>query len=184
MADRGRHRKDEATRKSAPLGVRVSPILKQQLEDAAKESGRSLSQEIETRLRLSLGEQQRRVDEFGGSFNYSLFHTICDRIRSMELSVDGKIEGEPSSRWWKNRYTFDECVDFISALIAMYRPKQRKVVPQHLKGYPLGKRTAVIAMANLKMAIDGFDLIPKLTAASVPMVTKLTTAAVPKRSVK
>ena len=133
MAVRGRPRKDEATKKSAPLGVRVSPALKQQLEDAAKESGRPLSQEIEVRLRLSFGEQQRRQDEFGGPFNYWLFRTICDRIRSMELSVDGKIEGEPSSRWWQNRYTFDECVDLISALIAMFRPKQRKLIPHHLK---------------------------------------------------
>jgi hypothetical protein len=159
----------------------MTPALRDQLEAARVSSGRTLSQEIEARLRLSFGEPQRVQDQFGGPTNYWLFRTMADRIRSIELALGQQVDGEPRDghRWWQNRYTYDECLDFIGALLASFRPKGRRITPAHLKGYPLGKRTATIALANLEMALAGMQVSPALSAAAVPLVTKSTKAALP-----
>jgi predicted HicB family RNase H-like nuclease len=47
---RGRPRKGQEPGERAPLGLRVTPPLKERLVRAAEESGRSLSQEVELML--------------------------------------------------------------------------------------------------------------------------------------
>src|SRR5579862_1147896 len=186
MKKRGEQPKDEGIRKSKALGVRVTSGLYDQLEAARVESNRTISQEIEARLRLSFGEPQRVQDQFGGPTNYWLFRTMADRIRTMELAIGEQVGGEPRDghRWWQDRYAFDECLKFMTTLLASFKPKGRKVVPAHLRGYPLGERTAVIAMANLEMALAGMHISPALSAAAIPLVTKSTKAALPGLALK
>jgi hypothetical protein len=54
----GRRPKGEFTGKSETFTSRITPILRQQLDAAAHESGRSLSQEVEARLSRSLADDK------------------------------------------------------------------------------------------------------------------------------
>jgi hypothetical protein len=59
----GRKPKGPIKGKSAALSTRITPELRQLLDDAAEEAGRSLSQEVELRLRASFGPAPLRGDE-------------------------------------------------------------------------------------------------------------------------
>lgn len=154
-------------KKSAQLSIRISPELRAKLEAAAKEDevGRSLSQEIEARLRLSFGEPQRRVDEFGGPILYSLFHTLAAHIRG--------IEHNTKHRLWEDRYTFDECMVLIDMVMQRFKPAGSRKVPKQLKETQLGKMSAVTMLVLLNDIFVGkLDAGARLFNASF-LATKL-----------
>ena len=164
MAKRGRPPKDAASRKSAQLGLRISPTLRAQLEEArlSADPERTLSSEIEFRLRTSFQTPQTEIERFGGPENYWLCRTIAERAAGMQQQT-GKA-------WWTDRYSFDEFFTMVTEFLDYFRPRGGRVVPARLKGYDLGKQTAFIAVANLQMAVAGWELGPSVFGAAGALI--------------
>jgi hypothetical protein len=74
----GRKPKGDFAGKAAWLSTRITPELRQNLNRAAQESGRSLSQEIERRLRASFGIQRERNPSLR-----ALFFLFAETARQM-----------------------------------------------------------------------------------------------------
>jgi hypothetical protein len=89
---RGRPALDPSEGKRHPLNMRTTKELRAKLEAAAKESGRSMAQEVEARLEASFAEE-RYQDLFGGPANYRLA-TIFGSIASSIDYLNSK-EGKP-----------------------------------------------------------------------------------------
>src|SRR3981081_845005 len=86
MANRGRPPKDEASRRSVALGIRMTRELRERLDAARRtdEVERSLNQEIELRLRQSFESEQRIEERFHGYRIYSLMQFIAYQIEFLE----------------------------------------------------------------------------------------------------
>jgi hypothetical protein len=151
MAKMGRPSVDEAIRKNSHLSVRVSDSLRERLEIACRQSERTLSQEIEARLRLSFEENQKRVDAFGGPTNYWLFRIIANQIRTVERLANPK---EQVRRWWEDPYTFKQVKILIDTFFDCFKPSGRAVTPRRFlaMGEPLGQNLANREMANIEAA--------------------------------
>jgi hypothetical protein len=64
----GRPTKPPKEGERVPLGLRVTPLMKRRLEDAATKNGRSLSQEAEIRLEMSLSSDRQLTLAYGGQW--------------------------------------------------------------------------------------------------------------------
>lgn len=74
-----------------PLGLRVTAEVKERLERAARESGRSISQEVEMRLERSFAADEHLYERFGGRDVYFL----ASLIGRVALAV----KPAPEARW-------------------------------------------------------------------------------------
>lgn len=88
--------KDQPKRSS--FNTRIRMVLKEQLEAAAREAGRSLSEEIEFRLEQSLLEEEAQYRDFGGQGRFTLMKWFALTIKLAER-ITGKA-------WEKDRETF------------------------------------------------------------------------------
>jgi hypothetical protein len=77
---KGPRPKGEYAGKSSVFSTRIRPDLRKSLERAAKASGRSLSQEVEHRLRRSFVEDDKIADAFGDRRTYRLMRLMSDAI--------------------------------------------------------------------------------------------------------
>jgi hypothetical protein len=77
---KGPRPKGEYAGKSSVFSTRIRPDLRKNLERAAKTSGRSLSQEVEHRLRRSFVEDDKIADAFGDRRTYRLMRLMSDAI--------------------------------------------------------------------------------------------------------
>jgi hypothetical protein len=176
MAKRGRPPIPEAKRRSVPLGIRITPALRKQLEATARTGNRSLSQEIELRLKGSFGKMEER---FGGPTNFWLFLTIARRVQL--------LEGITHQKWWNDLTTFEEVIVLISTMFDYFRPKRREVNRKRLFGsgpaVPLGKQIAIRALADLETAMKISDVAPpwphadEWFPAAGPLIHKMTRSA-------
>lgn len=92
--------KGEYTGKSSVFSTRIRPDLRERLESATAESGRSLSQEVEYRLRRSFVEDDKISDGFGDRRTFRLMRLMAEAIN---LSTDG--ENKPGA-WLENPLDF------------------------------------------------------------------------------
>lgn len=76
--------KGEYAGKSSVFSTRIRPDLRKELEKAARQSGRSLSQEVEHRLRSSFVEDNQIADLFGDRRTYRLMRMMADAIHTAE----------------------------------------------------------------------------------------------------
>lgn len=169
-----RPRKAAAEKRSAPLSVRVTPDLHERLRAASEEASRTISQEIELRLRESFNQDQR----FGGPFLYALFRVLAERI--------SEIEHQTGAKWHKDRFTYDQVKDCVDGVVEHFRPRGRAKVPARLvhenlteKGArAMGSTFARDAVAVLEMALRNPDgaFATYFTAAG-PIVGKLKKSA-------
>ena len=83
----GRPPKGEFHDKRKTLSTRITAGLRDQLEEAATESGRSLSQEIELRLMQSFEKEESRWREFGDSRLFYLCRAFAMSIRLEEAKT-------------------------------------------------------------------------------------------------
>ena len=97
MGKRGPAPKGEYAGQSSVFSTRIRPDLRRLMEKAAKQSGRSLSQEVEYRLRRSFVEDDKIADAFGDRQTYRLMRMMTDAIRLSE------VEG---TSWLNDPYAF------------------------------------------------------------------------------
>jgi hypothetical protein len=102
----------ESAGKSTVFSTRITPELRRAIERAAAESGRSLSQEIEFRLRRSFDEDAKIVEIFGGQQIYALM-----RLIGCVLTMQDR-----TTSWLSDQVAFDLATHAIGKMLKMFRP--------------------------------------------------------------
>jgi hypothetical protein len=116
MGKRGPAPKGEYAGKSKVLSTRIRPDTREALSTAAAASGRSLSQEIEHRLRRSFLEDGKISDLFGTREAFSIF-----RLAALALER-GWNPKNPEGDWRSDPVAFDHGVRLINAILEPIRP--------------------------------------------------------------
>ena len=101
--------------KSSVFSTRIRPDLRQKLDQAAKKSGRSLSQEIEHRLRRTFVEDEKISDSFGDRRTFLLMRMMAMAIR---FKGDDKRPGE----WLENPDDFEIAIAAALSVLEAVRP--------------------------------------------------------------
>jgi hypothetical protein len=113
----GRVPKGEYAGKSSVFSTRISPELRTRLEKATKQSGRSLSQEVEHRLRRSFEKDDQIVELFGDRQTYRLMRMMADAINfSCGLDFD--------ESWMDQPITFALAKEAINAVLDRVAPNR------------------------------------------------------------
>src|ERR1700730_15886030 len=111
--------------KSSVFSTRIRPDLRQKLEQGAKQSGRSLSQEIEHRLRRSFVEDEKISDAFGDRRTYLIMKMIAMGINLPQMKE------EPDVSWLDDPYYFDLSIGTALAILEAIRPKGEIKLPEN-----------------------------------------------------
>jgi hypothetical protein len=116
MGKRGPAPTGEYGDKSQVLSTRIRADTRASLVAAAESSGRSLSQEIEHRLRRTFTDDRNIVDAFGSRRNYALMKLIASVI---ETTANLK---RPNIDWLDDPYAFDQVTRAVAAILELIRP--------------------------------------------------------------
>jgi hypothetical protein len=116
MGKRGPAPKGEFTGQSAVLSTRIRPDTRAALEAASAKSGRSLSQEIEYRLRNSFLDDKRIEETFGSRANYAVMRMIASVADAMMNTK------HRSAEWSSDPYLFDQVVKATVYVLDLLRP--------------------------------------------------------------
>ena len=132
MSERGRRPKGEFRNKLATISTRVTSDTREALEVAAAKSGRSLSQEIEWRLRRSFDEERKIMDNLGGPESYAFLRLIAQSI-DMTARQAGVIatlvRGHPV-HWVNDPYVYDQAVKAVHVVLEAFRPAGDRARPK------------------------------------------------------
>jgi hypothetical protein len=171
MAKMGRPPKDEDSKKTAHLSVRVSTSLRNRLEQARQEEGgRSLSEEVEIRLSSSF-DLDKSIDElFGGKETRLIFQIVAKQIDLMAALVGGRTDvpydparprlGPAKLHWTKDRFVHDQTKLLIDTVLQHFKPRGRPIIPKSLLSYSSTKRE--VARIGKHYAVEALALIEHL----------------------
>jgi hypothetical protein len=138
------------------LGLRVTPEMKRRLDEAAKRSGRSQSQEAEFRLEGSFDRGDLLPEVLGLKFGRDLAGVLmllgnaliyAEGFDQMHNQSGRRPSGRYSSRWGRDPGSYDEAVDAAVTILQALRPPGQA-----------GPRSGVgveVAKALLKEITDG-----------------------------
>ena len=118
MGKRGPHPKGEYGSKfgrTAVLSTRLQPDSRARLSKAAKTSGRSLSQELEHRLRRTFVEDDKAVEFYGTGQTAAVVKLIGAVIQSTTTR-------EKKHDWLKEQWLFDDVIAAIRYALLWFRP--------------------------------------------------------------
>jgi hypothetical protein len=119
MGKRGPAPRGEYAGKSQVLSTRIRPDTRKFLTDAAAASGRSLSQEIEHRLRRSFIEDDKITSTFGNRRNYRLMQVIAITVGEL-YRKDDPTGAERD--WLDDPVLFQQAEAAVTALLSSLRP--------------------------------------------------------------
>ncbi len=111
-------------KKASPTGFRPTPRLRSALEKMSKENGRSLSQEIESRLETSFHAER----EYGGAQQQALFRALA--------AVASVIEERTGKRWIEDWWTAVAVSTAWRDLVREFRPGPDKVLEPNFAPIP------------------------------------------------
>ena len=119
MAKRGRPLKDEASRKSEPVSIRLTQELYSRLEAErmSADPERTLSQEIDQRIRESFDLDKSIKKELGGADRYYWLL----RLVAQDIVF---LEHQTGRGFMENRFTFDQVIAVINTILDL-RPCRR-----------------------------------------------------------
>jgi hypothetical protein len=107
---RGRAPQGEIVGKSSVMSFRITPATKAGLKKAARESGRSVSQEAEHRLR-------RDLFDHGSTRTYAV-------MRVISAAIDKLISFKnPKATWLDDAYLFQQATAAINAAVGLFAPQ-------------------------------------------------------------
>jgi hypothetical protein len=112
---KGPRPKGEYAGKSSVFSTRIRPDLRKSLERAAKTSGRSLSQEVEHRLRRSFVEDDKIADAFGDRRTYRLMRLMSDAIHLSQ-------KHENDENWLDDPYRFQVALAAMRSVVEAIEP--------------------------------------------------------------
>ncbi len=140
------------------MGFRPTPETRERLEKASKANGRSMSQEIESRLERSFASDDAQVTSFGGELNYKVAKAMfagADALSSI------KVES-----WLSDATTFDEVFACWILFLNQLRPKEIATtgpgagskwdLPGYLKIH--GAKAAGSVLHQLAVEFEGRDV--------------------------
>ena len=112
---RGRPSLPEGKGKRHAIGLRATADLRRKLEEGAKQSGRSLSQEAEFRLENSFGDDDRITESFGGDLTFKIMRALASVVPVMN-SLRG-------ANWLSHPVVFDDVVRQWVLALSKLRPQ-------------------------------------------------------------
>jgi hypothetical protein len=116
MAKRGRRPRGEYPEKKRVFASRIREDTWEMLQRAAANSGRSVSQEFEFRLRRGLDEDEKIESTFGDLKTYGLMKLAAQAVKSMcELK-------NMKDHWTANVTAFDEALEVVTRTLKGFRP--------------------------------------------------------------
>jgi hypothetical protein len=132
--------------------------LEEERKNTAPEPERTLSQEIELRIRESFDFDKSKWQLLGGTRHYWLVRLVADVIVQTEYQT--------GRRFLSDRFTFDLVKNAIATVLDHSRPAGMSAPPEHLIALlgeeatkTLGKNIALLALAAIELApMHGFDL--------------------------
>ena len=116
----GRPPRTPAPGERVPMSFRVTPEFKAKLDQAAKESGKSLAQEVEQRLERSFVD----AEIWGGHLNMAAHHALA----AVVFTLAGEARIKPES-WLYNPKAFE-------VVIKVWRVALKAAGIPALKDYP------------------------------------------------
>jgi hypothetical protein len=161
MKKLGRPPKDDAAKKGIQFSIRMHSALRDLLEQARHQDGeRSLTQEIELRLRQSFELEDQIKERFGGGSTYWVLQLAADTIRNIEIRTGRK--------WIRDPYAFEQVVAAITTIFEHFKPKGRAIVPKKLPPRPpaktLGRHLALINLLGVEAANPARDPEKRIAA--------------------
>jgi hypothetical protein len=153
---RGRPPLKAEERRSEPVGIRLTKAVRDQLEKArhSPEGDKTLSQEIELRLRQSFSLEEDIRKRFGGRGTYWILQLIAEAIGLIEKNCLGD---PPQEHWFDDPYTFDQVTSMIDAMLGYLKPRGKRTIPKHmqrplLKQQQFGPSIAAYVLAGVETA--------------------------------
>jgi hypothetical protein len=115
----------------------MAPESKARIERAARESGRSMAQEIELRLEQSFEREtqaQHFSDLYFGRELAALLEMIGRAMRDTgaHTAAHSASRGDGSRNWLENPYGFDRAIRAVAKVLDALRPPGKVVVPARL----------------------------------------------------
>lgn len=155
MGKRGPAPKGEYAGQTAVLSTRITPELRARLEEAVERTGKTLSREIEHRLRRSFLEEEKIADTFGSNRDYAIMRMLAAQIAPM-VNLQ-----KPGADWTKDPYLFDQVVKSMATSLELIRPEG--VVPEKTSGLDhggnrQGEIRAVELLRSVRLADPGIPL--------------------------
>jgi hypothetical protein len=115
---RGPAPKGEYAEKSSVLSTRITADLREWLERATRKSGRTLSQEIENRLRQTFIEERQMIDRFGSERTARVLQVVANILQEV------RDPENPSAEWLDGPRTFEVGLDAIHWALEAVGPKR------------------------------------------------------------
>ena len=122
---RGRPKLADGAGKRSSFNTRITPHLKERLEQEAAINGRSLSEEIEFRLEQSFMFEQAKFSEFGGEENYKKFRTFAG-MADLVSETTGKGWDQDADTWGKYIWLMHETINLTDSHIKPFDIKLPK----------------------------------------------------------
>ena len=113
---RGRPHLQSEKKRLPTLGFRPTPGVRRNIDDAAKKNGRSLSQEIESRLEQSFLQDIAQRSTFGADHIHGLAILVATAARL--------TEAETKRSWRDDRPTLDALRQAIDQILDVFGPAQ------------------------------------------------------------
>jgi hypothetical protein len=113
---RGPAPRGEYAGKSSVFSTRIRPDLRRKLEQAAKKSRRSLSQEIEHRLRGTVVEDEKISERFGDRRTFLL-------MQMMAMAIRFKGDDNRPGAWLENPDDFEIAIAAALLVLEAVRPR-------------------------------------------------------------
>lgn len=136
MGKRGPQPKGEyghTIRRTAVLSTRLQPDTRARLSEAAKAEKRSLSQELEHRLRRTFTDDDKIIDFYGSQSNAAILKLIGAVIQStctnwLVKTADGWIPDahKDPGEWLRDPRLFDEVLTAIIHALSWFKPSDSR----------------------------------------------------------
>lgn len=155
--------KGEYVGKTAVFSTRIRPDLRSKLEEATKVSGRSLSQEVEHRLRRSFVEDDKIADAFGDRRTYRLMRMMAD---AMHLSAGSQTD------WLSNPFDFHIAISAALGVLEAVSPEGAMEEESYSDAASLGAITASVIWSKVQAASASIGLQKGTFADHVASIAK------------
>lgn len=123
----GRKPKGDFAGKSSAFSTRITPELRAALDSESEQTGKSISQIVERRLRESYDEPKRMQRSLGPDHVRALAYIVAHLAQ--------KVEDQTRQAWHQDRFTFDALGVAILAAMSRYRAEGEPVVPPAIEDF-------------------------------------------------
>jgi hypothetical protein len=140
----GRPTKAAAPGERVSLGLKVTSDIKRRIDEAARESGRTQSQEAEARLERSFDHQELLPQVLELSYGRQLAgvllmlgHAMKTTGESAGLSAASdspSLTLEGARKWFDIPYAYDQAVRAADSIFEALRPPNDPGIPKHMRG--------------------------------------------------